>query len=341
MLTSGFNGSGQSKAVWIAWERQRRSLTLSERIGARLVLCLYDDRRLARYPLSIWKTIRELSRSRGKTVFVQNPSQVLAALAVCLRRVFNYVVIVDRHSNFSELEESTHGFGRRVEDSLSNYSVRRADLTIVTNRQLEQLVAGKGGRPFVLPDPFPRIGTGRQLPFKRERGALELLFVASWSKDEPIAAMIEACRRLRGEVVVRITGRVKPDYERLLSNAPPNFIPIGFVSDEEYFDLMARCDAVAAISTRPATLTCGAYEALELGKPVLLGNSDSLREFFCRGAVYTDGTADDLERQIRILSANLPQYCEEVREVRERRGQEWEARLAKLMDALRHVSGIH
>lgn len=332
-----FSSARPGPPIWIAWERQRRSLSMADRLGARLMLLTYDASKLRRYPLSAWHTVRELRRSAGGTVFVQNPSQVLAALAALLKGYFAIVLVVDRHSNFVELESSKSPLRNMVESALSNYSVRRADLTIVTNRELSILVQKKGGRPFVLPDPFPLV---RSLtpPVPRSARPFELLFVASWSADEPIAAAIELCRRLGDDIVVRITGRVKPDYHDLLNDAPANFVATGFISDDEYFDLMSHADAVLAVTTRPATLTCGAYEAVTMGKPMVLGDSPSVRDYFDSGAVYTDGTPADLEKQVRVLMADLPRYREQVQQFHSRREKEWDKRLKELQDTIRTLS---
>lgn len=327
--------------VWIAWETQRRSVTLADRLGARLHLCLDERFGVLRYPVSIAKTIAILLRQRGGIVFVQNPSMVLAALACVLKPLRRYRLVVDRHSNFSFLGAGARGMRVRIASVLSRFTLRGADLTIVTNEELSAHVQRAGARAFVLPDPFPDAPAAARAAPARDAGArpAELLFVSSWAADEPIAATIEACRALRGEAIVRITGRVKPAFSRLLADAPDNFLPTGFLSDEDYFALMARSDAVIAITTRAATLVCGGYEAAALGKPMLLGGSAALRSYFDAGAVYTDGTATDIERAIRALIRDLPAYHRAVRDFVARRAPQWNARCAELETLLRGAGG--
>ena len=335
----GAVGGGRSDRVWIAWEKQRRSLNLSQRLGARLFLCLDEDKGWRRYPLSAARTVSELKTRRGKTVMVQNPSMVLAALACLLRKPLGYSLVVDRHSNFGFLAGGKPGLKRRLSDLLSDFTLKRADLTLVTNAELRERVEAAGGRGFVLPDPFPDLrpymAAPAAPPEPRDAGApKEILFVSSWAFDEPIAETIEACRRLQGQAVVRITGKVKPAYARLLAEAPPNFVPTGFLSDRDYFALMARCDAVMAVTSRAATLVCGGYEGVVMGKPLILGNSAALRDYFDSGCVYTDGTPGDLEARIRGLLGDLPAYREGILDLRTRREAEWEARLAELEGSL-------
>lgn len=332
--------------VWIAWERQRRSLGLSARLGARLDLFIDEDRGWLRYPISAAKTLKVLMQSRGKAVFVQNPSMLLAALAGVLKKPLGYFLAVDRHSNFSFLSGGPPGPKRMASNLLSGFTLRRADLTIVTNAELAEKVAAMGGRPLVLPDPFPEIPgpaiKTASFPPARPPGApAEILFVSSWAFDEPIAETIEACRALQGRVNVRITGRVKPAFARMLAGAPENFIPTGFIGDAEYFDLMARADAVMAVTSRSCTLVCGAYEAIALGKPVVLGDSAALRDYFDEGAVYTDSTAPDLIRCLRELLDDLPRHAEGIRSLLARRSPEWEESLEALEDRVdRAVAGM-
>lgn len=321
--------------VWIAWERQRRSLELAARLGAELKLFVDEDRGWLRYPLSAAKTVRLLRRCRGRDVFVQNPSMLLAALAGLLKRPLGYRLVVDRHSNFGFLSGGRPGLKRRLSDLLSDFTLRRADATVVTNPELAAYVEKRGGRPFVLPDPFPGIPEGILEPEgfpapRRPDAPREILFVSSWAFDEPVAQAIEACRALRGRVIVRITGRPKPAFADLLRGAPDNFVPTGFLPDSRYFALMARCDAVLAVTTRPCTLVCGAYEALALGKPLILGDSAALRDYFDDGAVYTDATVPGLIRAFEAVCADLPALEAGARRLYRKRLPQWQDRLDSL-----------
>lgn len=337
--------------IWIAWETQRRSLGLSRRLGADLRLVLHSGWK--RYPLCIAETVALLARCRGRTVFAQNPSMVLAALAGLLKVPFGYRLVVDRHSNFAFLAGAGAGLKRRVSDLLSGFTLRRADLTLVTNSELQAHVEKAGGRAFVLPDPFPDLSAYQPKVSRNEApgssGAAadasprprEILFVSSWAFDEPISAAMQACRKLRGQIIMRITGRPPAAWFQALAAAPVNFIPTGFLSEAEFFARMAESDAVMAVTSRAATLVCGGYEGASLGKPLILGGSAALREYFDAGCVYTDGSAADLEFRIRNLLTALPAYREQIRAWLARRSKEWESRLEALERALAGTPGFN
>ncbi len=316
--------------VWIAWETQRRSMTLSRRIGAALHIFDDEKRGLLRFPLSIIKTLSLLLRSRGRVVIVQNPSMLLAALACLLHKSLGYTLVVDRHSNFDFWGES-EGLEAAMRNLLSAYTLRNADVTVVTNPELKTRIEGMGARGFVLPDPFPELNESTHA---QPGTPMEILFVASWAPDEPIAEVMEMCRGLQNAVRVRITGRVKPRFERLLSDRPANFIPTGFIPDEEYFHLMGKSDCVLAVTKRPETLVCGAYEAIAMGKPVILGDSQTLREYFSQGAVYTDCRIDDLAAKVMHLRAHYSDFVSQIKKLREMRAREWDGRLQELQASL-------
>lgn len=321
--------------LWIAWETQRRSLGLAPLLGADLRLFLHKG--WSRYPRSLAGTASLLSKKPGNMVFVQNPSMVLAAWACLLKGPLGFPLVVDRHSNFAYLAGRKAGLKRRLSDWLSDFTLRNADLTLVTNAELAERVERAGGRAFVLPDPFPDLSAWRPVAEAAEsepRAIREILFVSSWAFDEPIEAALEACRRLRGEAVVRITGRVPAGYARKLRSAPDNFIPTGFLSENDFLAAMAKCDAVMAVTTREATLVCGGYEGAAMGKPLILGNSSALRAYFDAGCVYTDGSAADLEMRIRDLIGGLPAYRAAIRVWHARREAEWRCRLSALEGVL-------
>ena len=156
------------------------------------------------------------------------------------------------------------------------------------------------------------------------------MFVSSWQTDEPILEVMEACRQMAGSVSVFISGKPKQRYEAMLEGRPGNFIPTGFLSDEAYFELMASVDAVIAISTRPGTLCCGAYEGVAMGKPIVVNNEQITKDYFSAGALYTDSTVDDIVRTFRHLANHREALAAEVTHFRAVSSEAWQVRLQSL-----------
>lgn len=324
------NGPRQrgARRIWIAWETQRRSITLSSRVGAELFVLDLEHLGRWRYPVSVFRTLRLLFTNRGGIVFVQNPSLLLAALAALLKNVFRYTLIVDRHTNFVQIENIPSPLMRRALTWMSRYSIRRADLTIVTNSEIDERYVRGLGRAFILPDPYPEVPQTLVPPPAHEE--LRIFFVSSWEIDEPIAEVMEACRILGDRVRVSISGRVKPAYARLVAEKPGNVVVTGFVSDDTYFELMASSDCVMAVTQWPGTLCCGAYEGVAMGKPVILNDAAITKEYFSAGARYTDGTVDDLVTQFQFVDEHRAALGREVDTFHRMSADAWEGRLADL-----------
>lgn len=312
-------------------------MNLSARVNAELVIFDDENKGLIRYPLSAVKTLFVLWKYRGQLVFVQFPSLLLATMACLFRPVLRYTLVVDRHTDFSMELKPPYSLKERVILFLAAYTVRGADLTVVTNAEMAEGIDTAGGRSFVLPDPYPELPVA---PLNPHEGPLEILFVSTWAEDEPVLETIEACRVLKDRVKVYISGRMKKHFEKAVAAAPSNFIPTGFLSDEDYFKLMAKVDAVMAVTTRPSTLVCGGYEAVSMGKPLVLGDSNVLREYFHSGAVYTDGSTAELIRALRELPSRLPALREEILEFQQQSRKDWEGRLALLNTVLEEEGAL-
>ena len=145
------------QSVWITWESHRRSKELAKAFGAELITIDYSDASFWRYPLSIIKTIIVLFKKRPNILFVQNPSIILTTLASLLKPVFQYDLIVDRHSNFRFSTMNSSSFKWRVFHMLSKCTVKQADLTIVTVESLKKLVNEWQGRGAILQDKIPKM----------------------------------------------------------------------------------------------------------------------------------------------------------------------------------------
>ena len=135
----------------LSWADHRRTQELSAGLGLDLVVLKSRFRGLRRYVDLALRTRALLAARRVDVLLVTNPSLILAALSVVLRRVHPYRLIVDAHNEAVTPYINRQGWIRR----LSRWVIRRSDLTIVTNAQLAALVTRYGGTPFVLPDRIP------------------------------------------------------------------------------------------------------------------------------------------------------------------------------------------
>ncbi|MFP4418789.1 MAG: hypothetical protein ACOC41_00330 [Chitinivibrionales bacterium] len=326
------NTGENSHIIWISWERQRRSILLAQRLGAQLFIINDSRYGILRHPLSAIKTLIILARKRPATLIVQNPSMFLAMIASLAKAIFDYTLIVDRHSNFMLDAPDRRSFRYRLFMAMSKFSSRAADLTIVTNRQIARRIQQAGGAPFILPDPFVRHNkNGREKPV---HDVFRIIFPSTWARDEPVMETARACEILGKDFIVYVTGSPRQNVLDAIGSPPNNFICTGFIPDQRYFELMGSCQVVMPLTRFPEVLVCGGYEAMSLGKPLVLGDSIALREFYPRGALFTDCTPDDIARKLITARSRYAVLKRQVKTLYRDRLKQWNRQFASLQDTM-------
>jgi glycosyltransferase involved in cell wall biosynthesis len=304
------------RVLALSWFEHRRTRELCAGLGIELALLETRYRGVRRYLLLAMRTIALLVRRRPRVLLVQNPSLVLGALSVAVRRVFGYRLIVDAHN------EAVVPYANRQPGltALSRWVIRSADLTVVTNRQLAEIVRNQRGTPFVLPDriPTPAPGTVRQLG-----GSFNVVLIATFARDEPIEAVFEAVRG--ADLQLYVTGNRSELDDGIAAHAPPNVQFTGFLSDEDYWGLLRSVDAIVDLTLKADCLVCGAYEALALGKPMLLSRNAAGVELFGDGAIFTDNSPQDIGRALEHLRADRAALHVAAQRKREELMQRWTA----------------
>lgn len=258
-----------------------------------LMVLVTPRRGALRYAQLIPRTVVLLLRRRVDVLLVQNPSLILATLAVLLRPLLRYRLVVDAHNEAIEPYINPQPWVRK----LAYWVIRHSYLTIVTNRHLARVVESVGGRPFVLPDrvPSPPESTATA-PL---RAGFNLVLIATYACDEPIGAVLEAVRGL--PVHLYVTGNASKLDAALARTLPENVTLTGFLPEEEYWGLLRAVDAVIDLTTMDNCLVCGAYEALALGKPMVLSRNAAAEELFGGAALYVDNSIGGIREAIRQL----------------------------------------
>lgn len=281
-----------SGALALTWFEHRRTKELCAGLDIELLVLATKLRGPLRYLVLAGRTLALLVRRRPQVLLVQNPSLILAALAVAARGVLGYRLIVDAHN------EAVVPFINRQwwVARLSRWVIRRADLTIVTNRQLAEVVERCGGRPFTLPD---RIPAPPSAPARALSGAFNVVLIATFAPDEPVAEVLDAVRGT--EVELYVTGDHRKLEQRVVARVPPNVRFTGFLNDEDYWALLRSADAIVDLTLMDDCLVCGAYEALALGKPMLISNNSASVELFGDSAVFTNNSPPDIREALERL----------------------------------------
>lgn len=291
-----------SKTLWITWEDHRRSRELAKEFKAFYVPLIFDSNRYLRYPILALRTAAVIFSKRPKVVFCQNPSIILAGILVFLKSLFGYYLVVDRHSNFKLEFVESNSIKWRMFHSLSRFTVRHADLTVVTNQKLKKLCDRIGGQSMVLQDKIPllRGEEPRQRPsLMKHLHKYQVVAVTTFDSDEPIEEIV-AASALSSDFVIYLTGNYRKRYseEKAKALAEQNVILTGFIPDGDYLALMENSDLVVVLTEKDCILNCGAYEAISFGKPLILSDTPTLKEYFKGAAIYTLNDKENIYNKI-------------------------------------------
>jgi glycosyltransferase involved in cell wall biosynthesis len=253
---------------------------------------------------------------------VQNPSLVLCAFVLGWRAITRPkpIVIIDAHNEAVEPFVNKSRLIRAV----ARWEIRSADFTIVTNRFLADKVTVLGGRSLVLPDPLPEVAPATSYALKPGE-PVRVLVVATYAKDEPIVAILEAAKQLLGQFEFKFTGNFRKLPEAVLATAPPNVAFLGFLRDDEYWSAMRDAHAVLDLTLMDDCLVCGAYEAVALGRPMVLSDTRALTEYFRQGALHCSARPEAITAALRQLRDEYEQLMLGVTALRPRLKAEWTA----------------
>ncbi|MDP2644066.1 MAG: glycosyltransferase [Desulfobacterales bacterium] len=278
----------------------------------------------------LFKTFFILCKERPDLLFVQNPSVILALFSVTMARLFTPLVVVDAHN------EGIKPFYGRLNWLMFIYHAiqRKADLTIVTNHKLAREVYRNKGRPFVLEDKIPAFSAVERTTLA---GRHNIVFICTFEKDEPYQAVIEAGRMMDPGINIYITGQYQKAPGRIIKTAPPNVVFSGFLSEQNYANLLYSCDAVVDLTLMQNCLVCGAYEAVALEKPLILSNTPALRSYFGPGAVFTENKAASIADAINHVLANKETLENQVKILKEKLQADWQEKWVDLNGVLEQL----
>ncbi len=310
------------QGMFLTWERHQRTRSLVAHLGLTLREVVISGPRHRRYWGQIAGTLHHLRRERPRLVVLQNPSLVLNVLVLCWRAISRTrcVIVMDAHNEAVEPINITWGWWR----ALATWALRSADFVIVTNHFLAEKVVRQGGRPLVLPDPVPDV-TPSDAPALAPAEPLRLLVIATYEKDEPIEPILEAARALQGQIEFQFTGNFRKLPEQVRTSAPPNVKFLGFLAEADYWQRMREAHGVLDFTLMEDCLVCGAYEAVAVGRPMVLSDTRALQEFFRLGAVYSSPEPAQIVASVRRLRAEYEPLTAQIGQLRTVLQTEWAA----------------
>ncbi len=328
---SFFTGSQQrnQRGLWVTWESQRRNAGISTALEFEFA-CFEHDTLYPpiRYVVSILQTLWAFLRYRPAVVVAQNPSIVLACTSVLASRMFKFRCFIDAHNAGIRPSEGNS----KVLMKIARWLQKSAEGTIVTNHELAHVVEKNGGNAFVLPDrvPVPPLETGP----KQLGGETNIVSIGTYSPDEPFLEIIKASEILVEEGFhFYLTGD-----NRKCRNIPisRNVTQTGYLPELEYWGLLMGADIIVDLTYRSDCLVCGAYEAIALGKPLVLSDTQVNKSYFSTAAMYSSNNAESIAEALRDARSSLPLLRPQMEEARAKLTEKWKTQL----NHLKHAMGL-
>jgi glycosyltransferase involved in cell wall biosynthesis len=323
-----------TKIIWISSENHRRSKELAKEINIPIYILFKSsdeiNYRLVRYFIMLYKMLKILNNVKPKLIISQNPSIVLVIYLILFKNIYNFKIIVDRHSNFKF--NKTTGTLWKLFHFFSDLTIKKSELTIVTNEYLKRIVESKGGRGFVLQDKIPDI------PQINNNSVLKrITIISSFNADEPISEIISAISEIE-EIEFYITGNYRKKMSENKINKMPNNVHFtGFISENEYIELINSSNILMVLTTQDHTLTCGAYEGISISKPLILSNTDALISYFNKGAIYTAPNRIDIKKSIQLALEKEENLKIEIKTLKKELIKDWEFRFNSLKEKIKNI----
>lgn len=323
----------KSNRVWITWETQRRSIELAKTLNCKLYL--FESSGILRYPKNIINTFKVMCDDSTHTIFVQNPSMILATVVCIYKLIYNKKVIVDRHSTFFLDRTNRYSLKSIIFRALHKFTIKNADLTIVTNKYLANMVEKMDGNAFVLPDKLPEINQTKNYDVD---GKFNVLLISSFGEDEPIAEVFKTMEKINVKnLKLYISGNYNKLTKELKSNVPSNVVFTGYLEEEDYMNLLYSVDAIMVLTTEDYCMLCGCYESVSVCKPIITSKKTVLQDYF-KGSIFVDNNSEAIINGIYDLVDNYELYKENVIKLKSMLEYQWCCKFNELERLLKSQS---
>jgi len=322
--------SQNRKVIWLAWQKHRRTQSICEYLDIPMYAETVSASRVVRYIKLTIRSLKIIHVESPRILIVQNPSIVLCFLTIILRPFYRYRLVVDAH-NEGVLPYANKS---KVFLLLTDFIVRNADYTIVTNRFLANLVKKKQGNPLVLPDRLPSLRQKACMTNFANSTKKIFLLICTHAKDEPVQQILDAVAHFTDEILLVVTGKAAPEILGQYENIPDNVSFSGFLPDDEYLAALAGCDCVIDLTMMEYCLVCGAYEAVSVGKPMILSEDLACREIFSKGTIYTKPDTRAIIAALNEALLKLEYLAAEARELKDELEVVWKIYAEKVINEI-------
>ncbi|PAU81216.1 hypothetical protein CK501_06555 [Halovibrio salipaludis] len=121
---------------------------------------------------------------------------------------------------------------------------------------------------------------------------------------------------------------------------PDNVELTGFVSNQEYDELLVAADAVMALTSAEWCLVCGGYEAIGAAKPLITSATETLKDFYGEDATFTGHTQQEIAAAIEDVREQGMSLYERGLNIKKVRKESWARDFNELQAYVSALSGL-
>lgn len=270
-----------------------------------------------------WLTYRLIIKYRPQIVIIKNTHFIIASVLLLYKQIFQYKLVLDSHSCGFDNRFAYPTFMHKV-------FVKRADLSLVTNKGHGQIVSHWGGIAHIVHFPPINFSNIEISDYKTNKG-FNICYVHTYSNDEPYWAVVEAVKQL-DNVTLYITGNDKKSTHPLENS--DKVVHTGFISRGEYLGLLNNCDSVMVLTTRDNTMQKGGNEAVFLEKPIIISDFRFLRSYFSKGCVYVKANSESIKQGVLDMINQYNQYQKGIKELKKSLEEKNTRSIMRILDIL-------
>jgi glycosyltransferase involved in cell wall biosynthesis len=303
------------RPVAVAWSLfQARTESLATAIGGTPLFVAGDRMRAStlllplRYVRDAITTWLAFRRAQPSVVLVITPPVFAPLTAFLWCALHRRPMVIDCHT--TALHSRKWGWALPVHRLL----MWRAQAVIVHTEEAEAEVKGWTPRVVLVPDDLPEPVS--ILPQRSDTRA-SVLVAGSLDSGEPLRQTLEAAR-LIPEVAVRLTGDPERVPVAVRASAPPNAVFTGWLEYPRFLAELMTAEVVAAFSTDPGIMNRAAFEAVALGRPLVLTDLPGLRRRFGEAALFTPNDPPAMARTLRKAIEERVELAERSRRLQAR-----------------------
>ena len=167
------------------------------------------------------------------------------------------------------------------------------------------------------------------------------MYICSFDSDEPVREVLAAAHLIDPETTLYITGNSKKMDKSLSSNLASNVKFTGYLEEIEYVQMLQSCDAIVTLTKNPNTMQCGAYEAVAVGTPLVIGPDRAMVDYFSRGRVVAEISPEGVATAISRAVLEKESLSADISELLLVRSGQWDKVFENLLNIVKRATGVY